>query len=395
MGVEGNGWLWAADPPPGRAGSPDISSPPVESEVRLTLVASLQPAKLTRHIPVEGSPGAGIGRAPSGKGNEMNRKSRLAVVAALGALITGLMIPPAAADTAGTWSQYPTGSEVYRAQVQQPINTANTSNWSHRSKGGIPVMFKLEVGSGPAAFESIGSDTNPDNDFAFVSFTPSSPLLFSEITELSATYAFTSGNCHGGALRWSVRVSPTQSVFIYYGDLPNFTDCTTNNQSGVNLISLTDLRYDTSQVGGTFYDDYAGALALVGNMPIIRASLVLDAGWAGDQRLAAGTTATVNGNTYTWQSGGGAFTPTCDLPPATIEVDTSDPVVDGSLNEAAVQGSLADEGNAFRVVDCKYQYILSIPSLEGAGTYWVVIKIDDTVVPTPGSPGGKVKFDLK
>lgn len=317
------------------------------------------------------------------------------MVAALSALITGLMIAPASAEAAGTWAQYPTGSAEYRAQVQQPINTANTSNWSHRSKGGIPVMFKLEVGSGPAVFESIGSDVDTANDYAFVSFTPSSPLLFSEITELSATYDFSLGNCHGGALRWSVRVSNTQSVFIYYGDAPNFTDCETTNQSGINMISLADLRYDTSQVGGTFYDDYSGALALVGSLPIVRASLVLDGGWAGDQRLAAGTTATVNGNTYVWQSGGSAFTTTCDLPPATIEVDKADPVAAGALNESAVQGSLADEGNAFRIVDCKYQYILSIPSLDGAGTYWVVIKIGGVEVPTPGSPSGKVTFDLK
>jgi hypothetical protein len=326
----------------------------------------------------------------------MNGRSRLAVVVALGALITGLMISPAAAETAGTWTQYPTGSLEYRAQVQQPINTTNTSNWSHRSKGGIPVMFKLEVGAGPAVFESIGSDSETDNDYAFVSFTPSSPLLFSDITELSATYAFTEGNCLGGSLRWSIRITPTQSVFVYYGDLPSFSDCTTNNQSGVNMISLGDLRYDTSQVGGTFYDTYASALALVGDAPIIRATLVLDGGWAVDQRLAPGTTATVNGNTYVWQSGGSDFTQTCDLPPATIEVEMVDPVAGGALNESAVQGSLADDGNAFRVVDCKYQYILSIPSLDdGAGTYWVVIEIGEEVVPTPDSPGGMVMFDLK
>ena len=49
------------------------------------------------------------------------------------------------------------------------------------------------------------------------------------------------------------------------------------------MINLADLRYDTSQVGGTFYDTYANAMTLVGDMAIIRASLVLDSGWAGDQ----------------------------------------------------------------------------------------------------------------
>ena len=294
------------------------------------------------------------------------------------------------------WAQGPEPSTVYEAQVQQPINLQNTSNWSSKSKGGIPVMFKLKSGTGPAVFQSNYSDGLASTDFAFMSFTPTSTLTFSEITELSATYDFATGDCHGGSLRWSVRVSPTQSVFIYYGEGPNFTDCTTDNQSGVNMIALTDLRFDTSQVGGTFYDDYDGAKALVGDETVTRASLLVDSGWGGDQVLKAGTTATVNGNTYTWNAGGsGTLSDTCDLPTATIEVDKADVVVDGSINEEPVQGSLSDAGNTFRVVDCKYQYVLSVPTLKGVGTYRVLIEIDGVSVPTPSSAGGKVKFDLK
>jgi hypothetical protein len=265
-------------------------------------------------------------------------------------------------------------------------------------------MFKLASRTGPAAFESIGSDASSANDFAFMSFTPDAPLLFKNLTDLSTDYAFTLGDCHTGSLRWSVRVSSTQSVFIYYGAEPNTTDCTTSdvisgtdsNQSGENMIGKTDLRYDTSQVGGSFYDTYAHTLTLVGEMPIVRASLVIDSGYAGDQRLNVSNT-TVNGNVYQFvtSAGGGAFAPTCTLPPATIEVDKNDPVTSGAVNEAPVQGSLADDGNAFRVVDCKYQYILSIPSLQGPGTYEVQLWIDGNHVPTPASPGGKVKFDIK
>src|SRR5678815_2468545 len=117
--------------------------------------------------------------------------------------------------------------------------------------------------------------------------------------------------------RWSVRVSATQSVFIYYGDYPNFTNCTTPTQSGANMINLADLRYDTSQVGGTFYDSYAHALSLVGGMAIVRASLVLDSGWVGDQVLTL-TSATVSSNTFVPSSGAGSQT--CDLPTASIPV---------------------------------------------------------------------------
>jgi hypothetical protein len=378
---------------------------------------------------------------PKTEGIEMRHRRHLGVSLALGVLIAaGLLVSPAsAATTTGTWTQYPTGSTEFQAEVQQPINTANTSNWNSKSKGAIPVMFKLSSRTGPAAFESIYSDNpaNTANDFAFLSFAPDTAMTFNDLTDLTANYAFSLGDCHGGSLRWQVRVDsnsngvldpydPTtnpggdKAVFIYYGLPPSFGNdpdgaagplsyeggCTpTSNlgasQSGVNLLSATEkpvLRFDTTQFNGIFYNDYAGASAAAGTFRVWRASLVLDSGWQyapnGDQRLSPGTTATVNGNTRQFiSSAGGPFTATCDLPPATIEVSKNDPVVSGDINEAPVQASLADDGNAFRVVDCRYQYILSIPSLDGKGTYEVQIWINGTRVPT--SPNAKVMFDIK
>ena len=321
-------------------------------------------------------------------------------------LATLFVSPAAAATTEGTWTQYPTGATEYQAEVQQPINTANTSNWSSKSKGAIPVMFKLSSRVGPAAFESIGSDISTANDYAFMSFAPTSPLTFNTIERLSTDYAFTLGDCHGGSLRWSVRTSDTQALFIYYGMPSEFGNgaiggCTPTsaggaNQSGVNMIGSSDLRYDTSQyVGGTFYDTYEHAKTLMGSLPVVRASLVIDSGWGGDQRLNVSNT-TVNDNTYQFvSSAGGAFAPTCSLPAATIQVGKTDPVADGQINEEPVQPSLVDSGNAFRIVDCKYQYVLSIPSLQGAGTYYVELRIGGVKVPTPNSTNGTVKFDLK
>jgi hypothetical protein len=332
-------------------------------------------------------------------------RSLIATAATLG-IATLVSAPAGAAVTTGTWEQYPTGATEYQAEVQQPINTANTSNWSSKSKGAIPVMFKLSSRVGPAAFESIYGDASAANDYAYVSFTPSPGITFNDITTLKTDYNFTLGDCHGGSLRWSVRTSPTQSVFIYYGTYPEFGNggingCTPTSvlggsQSGVNMINQPDLRYDTSQYpGGTFYDSYAHTQALIGNTPIVRASLVIDSGWGGNQRLDISNT-TVNDNVYQFvSSAGGAFAPTCDLPAATIQVGKTDPVADGTINEEPVQSSLVDSGNAFRVVDCKYQYVLSIPSLQGAGTYYTEIKINGVRVPTPASSGGSVKFDLK
>jgi hypothetical protein len=309
------------------------------------------------------------------------------------ALIGGATLLPAAlvaaATTSGTWSQYPTGAPVYQAQIQAPINADGSSNWPAKSKGGIPIMFKLSSGTGAAVFQSIGSDTTTANDYAYVSFAPSPAVTFAQITTLSTNYIFTSGNCHGGSLRWSVSTSAGH-VFIYYGGYPNFTDCTTagNNQSGVNMIGQPDLRYDTSQIaGGTFYDSYAHALTLVGTLPVTAATLVIDSGWGGDQTLTISDT-TVNDNVYQWDAGGtGTLAPTCVLPDATLKVTKVSGTGSGEVNETTVVQNF-DGGNAFRVVDCKYQYVLAIPSLNGSGSYQADIQIGGVTV-------GTAHFDLK
>jgi hypothetical protein len=318
--------------------------------------------------------------------------ARLMVAAALLLAMTA-----SSASAAGTWEQYPTGATQYQAQIQQPINSANTSNWSSKSKGGIPVMFKLSSRTSGAAFESIVGDTSAANDYSFISFTPSSTLTFNDITTLKTDYSFTTGNCHGGSLRWSVRLTDNDSdpsndpaIFIYYGDAPSFTDCTTNSQSGANMIG-PNLSYDTSQLGGTFYDSYANALALASGRSVRRGSLALDSGWGGDQRATVSNT-TVNGDEYDFVSGGGGgFAPTCTQPDATIYVNKTDGAATGPVSEEPVQSSLVSSGNAFRVIDCKYQYVLSIPSLRGAGTY----EVKPLIGGIPVSTGTPVKFDLK
>jgi hypothetical protein len=310
----------------------------------------------------------------------------------------------------GTWTQSGSSTKTYEAAVQQPINTANTSNWSSKSKGGIPVMFKLKEATGPEIFQSVYSDQSDQNDSSYMSFTPSGPMKFADLRNLTASYQFVAGDCAWGALRWELSLdvdndgSHDGNAWLYYGDTASgWTKCTgVFSNSGVNMMTLTDARWDNSQLGsfgGTYGQTLAQTRALFNNATVLSATLPLDGGegTAGlDQILAAGTTGTVNGNTYTWQSGSGSsFTDTCDLPAATIQVAKSDNVADGAINEDPVQGSLSDAGNAFRVVDCKYQYILSIPSLDGKGTYRVLIKIDGVSVPTPTSPDGKVKFDIK
>jgi hypothetical protein len=273
--------------------------------------------------------------------------------------------------------------------VQQPINTDGSSNFKANGKAVIPVKFALSSGTGPPVFESVTNDVDTDNDYSYLSFTPTTTLTFGDLTNLQASYAFTTGNCHLGALRWSVRTSATQSVFIYYGALPNFTDCTTASQSGTSMVALSDLRYDTGQYpGGTFYDTYANATALVGgaSTPVIRASLVLDGGAGGTQRLTL-TSATVNDNTWT-PAPSSALSPTCALPTATIKITKTDGTSTGDVNEPiSIQAS--DNNSTFRTVDCKYMYNLATSSLSGVGTYNLYAIIDGVTATSPAT------FDLK
>jgi len=317
-----------------------------------------------------------------------NRVRRLVNVCVVVAIT--ILAVPAWAQTPGNWQLYPSQTSAYATTVQQPINVDGTSNFKANGKGVIPVQFKLSEAPGPVIFQSVGvaptSDGNPDNDYSFLSFTPTVTLTFSELTELKANYSDFEGNCHGGSLRWSVRVSETQSVFIYYGDYPNFADCTTNSQSGTNMINRPELRYDTTQVGGTFYDSYANAVALVGNIPIIRASLVLDSGWGGDQVISSVTGMTVNGNTFVPVSGSGS--PTCALPEASIRVTKIAPNATGVVNEP-ITVQPAHNDDLFRVVDCKYMYNLATSSLTGAGRYKVEAIIGGTAA------SGEAYFDLK
>jgi hypothetical protein len=145
------------------------------------------------------------------------------------------------------------------------------------------------------------------------------------------------------------------------------------------MIGLGDLRYDTSQYpGGTFYDTYAHAQALMGTFPIIRVSLVLDGGWAGDQRLTL-TNATVATQAFsdTFSPQETPPTPTCPTRVAYIGITKTAGADSGPVNEPMTIQPQDNDG-VFRIVDCKYMYNLATSSLMGAGTYHLVATIDGT-----------------
>jgi hypothetical protein len=307
---------------------------------------------------------------------------------------------------------YPQQATVYTAIVRPPIKADGSSVFNGNGRNVIPIKFKLSTAPGTLKFNSIYSnnvnceecgENETTDDYAFLTFTPSSSMTFNDISLLKANYAFTTGDCHGGSLRWAVTFDINddnstdfengtfndRSIFIYYGGYPNFTECTSgaNNQSGVNMIGLSDLRYDTSQLGGTFYDTYAHAMELVSGqggaepvpaLHVAGVTLALDSGWGGDQRVNL-SGAQVNNNSYAPLAG--APTTTCNLPPASINITK----LPGTPIEqpVTVQRHVGDTFFGTTGNDCTYTYNLDTSTLLGPGDYTVDVIINQQKVPNP------------
>jgi hypothetical protein len=161
------------------------------------------------------------------------------------------------------------------------------------------------VSGGILTLVSNTGDAGATNDASGASFTDTGVTTFSSITTLSAEFNVTDDDCKAGSPRFQVRVqtpSGEKNVFVYLGPAPSFTGCSQNTwiASG-NLIGSADGRFDTSQVqAGTQVSTYAQALALVGSYQVTGLSIVVDSGWAFDdkEQTVNVRNVKVNGNTF-------------------------------------------------------------------------------------------------
>lgn len=191
-------------------------------------------------------------------------------------------------------------------------------------------------GGNPGMAAQAVSDGSPG--WGGVDFDDLNSSLFSSLSTLSTDFNVTDDNCGGGAPRFSINVDENGNdvqdagdgnIFVYLGSAPNFNTCSQNTWilSG-NLVTDPDLRWDTSQVGGTFYDSYANSVLLVGNKKIWGISLVVDAGWAvGGEQTVLFDNVNINGTVY-------------DFEPQPVTV-TIDKYIDGSKATATSANSSA------------------------------------------------------
>jgi hypothetical protein len=342
-------------------------------------------------------------------------------------IVASLLVTPALASsyypaTYGRWGAYPGQSTSYGAAVQQPINADNSSNFKANGKAVIPVKFALAQGTGAFVFESIISDnaTNTANDYSILQWQANAsngPITLNQLTTLIANYQFTSGNCQGGSLRWTIRLqdgSVQRNLDIHYQpghDSLSEQTCAAGT-SGKNMVDVgsTDpyvvinqftyagSAYTFTSANPVYNTTYADALSQLGNLVIVQngISLILDSGWgaSGDQRvtLTGAQVGLGNGAAVSYTE---MFTPlpaspvtsTCPTQQATISITKVDGAPTGDVNEPISIQPQDNDGN-FRIVDCKYMYNLATSSLSGVGTYTVKATIGTTTF-TVGT------FDLK
>jgi hypothetical protein len=163
--------------------------------------------------------------------------------------------------------------------------------------GSFSLFGGATTANGTVKLVSNTSNGPTNDDASGIAYTPSGPLTVNNLSNLSATLEGTS-ECGGGSPRFSVTLQSGKSIFVYVGDTPNFTSCSAGDTG--NLIDDQDLRVDTSQIGGTFYDTWANAKVLAGGQTVTEIDFVVDSGWffTDKSQEVLVKSVTVNGDTY-------------------------------------------------------------------------------------------------
>jgi hypothetical protein len=187
------------------------------------------------------------------------------------------------------------------------VNSAVADD-DRRSKDRWSLAGAAEAINNPVELASV---CTADPPFSSVDYRVRRSMTFADISELSTLYNVTDDDCFGGSPRFQIRLdlngngvndpNPTDgNIFVYIGPQPNFSQCAQSWQGTGNLIGIpdTDKRYDLTQVGGTFYDTYANALAIHGGTRVLGISLVVDSCWgfADQEQTVLVANTSVNGN---------------------------------------------------------------------------------------------------
>jgi hypothetical protein len=152
----------------------------------------------------------------------------------------------------------------------------------------LAASYTLEGGatlvdSGHDSEGAIQLVSDAEDAWSSVHFALDDSLTFADLTHLSADFNVTNDDCTNGSPRFAIALntaSGIQHVFVYLGPTPNYQGCTADAWLSSGDLLENGLTVDTSQLGGTFYDSYATAVASYGGLNVTDIFLVVDAAYA-------------------------------------------------------------------------------------------------------------------
>lgn len=148
--------------------------------------------------------------------------------------------------------------------------------WQQGPAGGDGLAVHIDTNQGPPYNQAFGG----------LSVILPSGTQIEDVGPLAFDYYFVTGNCGGGSPRFQLRVDLNddgvgdKNVFVYPGPAPNYNNCPVGSWQHDNTIQDGGNRWDSSQVGGTFYGTKALANAAAGpGHQVLSVVMVWDSEW--------------------------------------------------------------------------------------------------------------------
>lgn len=161
-------------------------------------------------------------------------------------------------------------------------------------------------GNASARAVHIESDVTGANGYGGISYGVEAGTTFANLTTLSSDFRVEADDlCVGGSPRFQIKVqTPTngvQNIFAYFGVDSAGTPCVTGTWANTGDFLEVNRLVDTSQLGGTFFDPYANALANYGSYPVVSIQVVTDSGWVDGQHIVDIDNTLINSTLFTYE----------------------------------------------------------------------------------------------
>ena len=163
----------------------------------------------------------------------------------------------------------------------------------------------VSPGNASAAAAQIRSSSSIAPSYGGVDLNVPAGLTVADLDTLSTDYKFTQGNCYGGSPRFSVEVETPggpKDLFVYLGTAPGYTGCVSGTWTSTDNLAAPNNLVDSSQLGGSFYDNYSNVQISYGSYEINSIQLVVDSYWASGTQTVLVDNVKINNVTTTFES---------------------------------------------------------------------------------------------